>query len=250
HAQLIKRDCQEEAIAQRMDIIEHAALDGAQTVKRIQAFGGQQNDTINEPLDVNQLVQDSTTLTQARWCDEAQARGLQYDVELDLHPVPLVRGSGSELHEVFVNIILKALDAMPLGGRLRITTETKAGFVRVSLTDTGIGMDSSVCDHIFEPFFTTKGVMGTGLGLAVSHSIVERHGGHIDARSGLGKGTTFTISLPIGSSVDQSAIVNTYSSTKSVNVLVVDDDQRVREALVGMLNMAGAPSQLSRSTSE
>jgi PAS domain S-box-containing protein len=239
HAQLIKRDCRDEGLAQRMDIIEHAALDGAQTVKRIQAFGAQQNDSVNESLDINQLVQDSTTLTQARWCDEAQARGLQYDVELDLQPVPEVRGSGSELREVFVNIILNALDAMPQGGRIRISTETKAGFVNVNLTDSGIGMDSSVCDHIFEPFFTTKGVMGTGLGLAVSHSIVERHGGHIDARSSLGKGTTFTISLPISSFADESVTGNAFSSTRSVNVLVVDDDRRVREALVGMLNMAG-----------
>ena len=84
HAQLIKRDCQDEALANRMDIIEHAALDGAQTVKRIQAFGAQHNEQVNDVVDLNQLVQDSTTLTRARWCDEAQARGLQYDVELDL----------------------------------------------------------------------------------------------------------------------------------------------------------------------
>lgn len=239
HAQLIKRDCHDEALAQRMDVIEHAALDGAQTVKRIQAFGAQHNESVNEAVDVNQLVQDSTTLTRARWCDEALARGLQYDVELDLQPVPAVRGSGSELREVFVNIILNALDAMPQGGRLKIATETKGGFVQTSLTDSGIGMNSEVCNHIFEPFFTTKGVMGTGLGLAVSHSIIKRHGGRIDARSSPGKGTTFTISLPAGEAVDRMATVSPRGRVKSVNVLVVDDDIRVREALVGMLNMAG-----------
>ncbi len=239
HAQLIKRDCHDEALSQRMEIIEHAALDGAQTVKRIQAFGAQQNESVNEVVDVNQLVQDSTTLTQARWCDEAQARGLQYDVELDLQPVPSVRGSGSELREVFVNIILNALDAMPQGGRLKIASETKGGFVQVSLTDTGIGMNSEVCDHIFEPFFTTKGVMGTGLGLAVSHSIIERHGGRIEARSSLGKGTTFTIILPAGETGIRKITGPRKARAKTVNVLVVDDDQRVREALVGMLNMAG-----------
>jgi PAS domain S-box-containing protein len=250
HAQLVKRDCQDEALLQRMDIIEHAALDGAQTVKRIQSFGGQQNESVNERLDLNQLVQDSTTLTRARWCDEAQARGLQYDVELDLNQVAHVRGSGSEMREVFVNIILNALDAMPQGGRLRIATETRGGFVHVSLTDSGIGMDSNICDHIFEPFFTTKGVMGTGLGLAVSHSIVERHGGHIEARSSPGKGTTFTISLPIGSPIDWSSTVGPTSITKSVNVLVVDDDQRVREALVGMLTMAGHRTDHAKSGHE
>lgn len=239
HAQLIKRDCHDEALAQRMDIIEHAALDGAQTVKRIQAFGAQHNEQVNDVVDLNQLIQDSTTLTQARWCDEAQARGLRYDVELDLKKLPRVRGAASELREVFVNIILNALDAMPQGGRLRIATESKGGFVLASLTDSGIGMTIDVCDHIFEPFFTTKGVMGTGLGLAVSHSIVERHGGRIEARSSLGKGTTFTISLPVGETPSRILSGDIDAQTKTANVLVVDDDQRVRDALVGMLKSAG-----------
>ncbi len=222
-----------------MDIIEQAALDGAQTVKRIQAFGVQQSESVNEVVDLNQIVQDSTTLTRARWYDEAQARGLQYDVELDLQQVSSVRGSSSELREVFVNIILNALDAMPQGGRLKIATETKSGFVRTSLTDSGIGMTSEVCDHIFEPFFTTKGVMGTGLGLAVSHSIIERHGGRIEARSSLGKGTTFTISLPVAETLHRKTTLDREARAKTANVLVVDDDQRVRDALVGMLNSAG-----------
>jgi len=250
HAQLIKRDSNDDAVAQRMEIIENAALDGAQTVKRIQAFGAQQNESINEIVDINQLVQDSTTLTRARWCDEAQARGLQYDVELDLSDIPAVRGSGSELREVLVNIILNALDAMPQGGRLRIATEPRGGFVGVSVSDSGIGMTSEVCDHIFEPFFTTKGVMGTGLGLAVSHSIIERHGGHIEAQSNLGKGTTFTISLPVGETIDRAACLSTTAGARSAKVLVVDDDRRVREALVGMLSMAGHHTDHAGSGSE
>ncbi|HSE38467.1 MAG TPA: GAF domain-containing protein, partial [Blastocatellia bacterium] len=239
HAQLIKRDCTDEALVDRMEIIEQAALDGAQTVKRIQAFGSQQNESLNEVVDINQLIQDSATLTRARWCDEAQARGVQYEVELDLLQVPLVRGSGSELREVFVNIILNGLDAMPLGGRLRITTETKGGFVLATIADSGVGMNSDVCDHIFEPFFTTKGVMGTGLGLAVSHSIIDRHGGNIDAQSSLGKGTTFTITLPTGEIENRNVISIPGADARSAKVLVVDDDQRVREAVVGMLKMAG-----------
>jgi CheY-like chemotaxis protein len=193
---------------------------------------------VNEVVDINQLIQDSTTLTRARWCDEAQARGVQYKVELDLQQVPPVRGSGSELREVFVNIILNALDAMPQGGQVKIATETKGGFVQATVTDSGIGMNSEVCDHLFEPFFTTKGVMGTGLGLAVSHSIIERHGGSIDAQSSVGKGTTFTISLPTGETDDRN-VTRGPVAARSARVLVVDDNRRVREAVVGMLRMAG-----------
>lgn len=239
HAQLIKRDCADEAMAERLDIIEHAALDGAQTVRRIQAFGVQQNDGVNEAVDLSQLITDSTNLTKARWCDEAQARGLRYDVELDVQSVPFVRGSASELREVFVNIILNALDAMPQGGRLKIATETRGGIVRASFTDSGIGMSSDVCEHIFEPFFTTKGVSGTGLGLAVSYSIIERHGGRIEAQSSPGRGTTFTISLPVADNVHRRASLKATARNRAASVLVVDDDQRVREALVDMLNSVG-----------
>lgn len=239
HAQLLKREYPVEGLGHRIDIIERAALDGAQTVKRIQAFGVQQNEGVNETVDLNQIVQDSTTLTKARWCDEAQARGLKYDVELDLHTVPAVPGSESELREVFVNIILNALDAMPQGGRLKIKTESRSGSARVRFTDNGIGMPSSVCDHIFEPFFTTKGASGIGLGLAVSYSIIERHGGHIEAQSSPGRGTTFTIGLPTTERGHKKVKRDRRAHTRTAKVLVIDDDRRVCEALVGMLNSAG-----------
>jgi PAS domain S-box-containing protein len=239
HAQLIKRDCKDERTIQRMDIIERAALDGAQTVKRIQGFGLQQTAEVDESFDLNQLVQDSTHLTRARWCDEAHARGLHYEVELDLKPVPLARGAASELREVFVNIILNALDAMPQGGRLRIATEAQGSGVRVSFTDSGIGMSREVSEHIFEPFFTTKGVSGMGLGLAVSYSIVERHGGRIEIRSQPGRGTSFTIILPTGRTAKPKPTRDQRLKVKASSILVIDDDERVREALVGMLSSAG-----------
>jgi PAS domain S-box-containing protein len=239
HAQLIKRDCRDERLSARLDIIEHAALDGAQTVRRIQAFGVQQKESVSDEVDLNQLVQDSTNLTRARWFDEAQARGLHYEVEYDLQATPSVTGSASELREVFVNIILNALDAMPQGGHLNIATETRGGFAHVSFTDGGIGMNAEICDRIFEPFFTTKGANGTGLGLAVSHSIVERHGGRIEVVSSPGQGTTFVVSLPAGNTIHQCDLRENTAPAKTANVLVVDDDQRVREALVEMLSSAG-----------
>ena len=239
HAQLMKRESSDERLTSRLDIIEKAALDGAQTVKRIQSFGLQQSDEAYQTFDVNQLLQDSTTLTRARWQHEAQARGLTYDVSLDLRDVPLVRGAASELREVFVNMILNALDAMPQGGRLRIGSKIRNEKVLVSFSDNGLGMTREVRQRIFEPFFTTKGVTGMGLGLAVSYGIVERHGGEIELRSVPGRGTTFTVSLPpsrVPAAIDRAidgAIVRT------ARVLVVDDDDRVRDVIVGMLKLAG-----------
>jgi PAS domain S-box-containing protein len=239
HAQLIRRDSMDDRTRDRMEIIERAALDGAQTVKRIQGFALQQNESASEPIDINQILQDSANLTRARWCDEAQARGLQYEVSLELNAVPVVQGSASELREVFVNIILNALDAMPQGGKLRISSEARGSFVNLTFADTGIGMARDVSERIFEPFFTTKGVTGMGLGLAVSYSIVERHGGRIEAQSVPGRGTSFIIMLPVGEVVHVEDHNGHHMRAKAANVLVVDDDERVREALVGMLSSAG-----------
>jgi PAS domain S-box-containing protein len=266
HAQLMKRDCGDDSLLQRMDIIERAALDGAQTVKRIQGFGLQQNESASEEVDINSIIQDSAALTQAKWYDEARARGLRYSVEVDQTTLPMVSGSASELREVFVNIILNALDAMPQGGRLRIATEAKANSVLVHFTDSGIGMSREVCEKIFEPFFTTKGVSGMGLGLAVSYGTIERHGGRIEAQSTPGQGTTFTITLPAAQASSLEAYdglpdqarhtVTDHHRAPRVqsdgldipNVLV--SEHRMGEALVRMLNSPSNTSSLSSDTRE
>ena len=250
HAQLIKRDCRDERTLQRIDVIEQAALDGARTVKRIQGFGQQQNESVSDFVDLNRLVEDSTTLTRARWWDDAQARGLHYDVDVDLGIVPPVSGEASDIREVFVNIILNALDAMPQGGSLRISTEAAGSMVRTHFSDSGIGMSREVCDRIFEPFFTTKGAGGTGLGLAVSYSIIERHRGRIVAHSNPGQGSTFTVTLPAGDGEVQVTTADDAAHIRPASILVIDDDGRVREALADILTSVGHRVEQARSARE
>ncbi|HKV41511.1 MAG TPA: ATP-binding protein, partial [Blastocatellia bacterium] len=239
HAQLIKRDFDDEKLIGRIDIIEKAAVDGAQTVKRIQGFALQQEEPVFDLVDLNQLVQDSANLTRARWVDDAQASGLPYQVDLDLEPLPLTLGTASELREVFVNIILNALDAMPQGGTLNISTEAKDSIVRIRFTDNGVGMSRPVRERIFEPFFTTKGTKGMGLGLAVSNTIVERHGGRIETRSNPGRGSSFTITFPVARTTFKKDQTVAGGEGGSVDILVIDDDRAVGEALAGMLVSAG-----------
>lgn len=112
-------------------------------------------------------------------------------------PLPRVNGVSNLLKQVFLNIIINGIEAMPAGGELYIDTswDENRKEVVVSFTDTGEGIPISELANIFDPFYTTK-AKGTGLGLSVSHGIIQSHGGRIDVKSEVGKGSTFTVRLP------------------------------------------------------
>lgn len=113
--------------------------------------------------------------------------------------LPPTMGAADELEQVFINLVLNAVDAMPEGGTLRISSRLCAdGRLAVTFADTGHGIAPENVDHIFEPFFSTR-EDGTGLGLTVSHNVIERHGGEIGVQSDVGDGATFTIWLPAAS---------------------------------------------------
>ncbi|OGN96366.1 MAG: hypothetical protein A2Y89_00060 [Chloroflexi bacterium RBG_13_51_18] len=110
---------------------------------------------------------------------------------------PLVVADFNQLVQVIINLIVNAVQSMKEGSRLTIKTSQNDSWVRISVIDTGYGIPPENMDKLFTPFFTTKeDVKGVGLGLAVSHGIIERHGGRIEVESEVGKGSTFTIVLP------------------------------------------------------
>ena len=112
-------------------------------------------------------------------------------------PFPCVRGSRDQLKQVFLNLVLNAIDAMPDGGELTVAGGEKNGWVCLSLADTGAGISAKNLPRIFDAFFTTKSsASGVGLGLSVSYGIVRGHGGRIEVESALGQGAKFTVKLP------------------------------------------------------
>jgi signal transduction histidine kinase len=118
--------------------------------------------------------------------------------------VPLVAVSADQMKQVFVNLILNAMEAMPEGGELHVSTRAvrklQANSVEIGFKDSGTGIPSEAMDRIFDPFFSTK-AKGTGLGLSISHDIVERHAGSIRVESRAGAGSSFTVSLPTAGAV-------------------------------------------------
>ena len=113
-----------------------------------------------------------------------------------LSPVPRILGDAAELREVFTNLILNAVDAMPEGGMLKISSSHQGSCVLVEVSDTGVGIPPENIAKIFEPFFTTK-ASGTGLGLSVAHDIIKDHNGTIDVQSTPEHGTRFILSFPV-----------------------------------------------------
>ena len=123
------------------------------------------------------------------------------NIHINLHlaeDLPEILVNKDEMHQVFLNLVTNARDAMPHGGVLTITTKKRKG-VEIIFEDSGVGIPREIRDKIFNPFFTTKEVgKGTGLGLSITRSIVERYGGTIEVESEEGRGTKFTIKLPAG----------------------------------------------------
>ncbi|HEV8187758.1 MAG TPA: PAS domain S-box protein [Pyrinomonadaceae bacterium] len=235
-AQLLRRQIDEPALVRNLDIIQTAAEDAAATVRRIQTFARKSAVKEFELVDVAGLLTDAVEITRTRWQNEARIRGLEYDVRLNTEPGQFTYGSASELREVFVNLIVNAVDAMPRGGNLLITSRRKDERLQLHFSDNGMGMADDVQQKIFEPFFSTKGAHGTGLGLSVSYSIIERHSGSISVVSKPGSGTNFTIDLPAVAAESSSEDLSTgLSDTPSLKILVVDDEEPVRETLAEML---------------
>ncbi|MEP6637361.1 MAG: PAS domain-containing protein, partial [Acidobacteriota bacterium] len=236
-AQLLRRQITDDALVRNLEVIQTAAEDAAATVRRIQTFARKAPAKEFEVLDVSTLLNDAVEITRTRWQNEARLRGLEYRVTLDAEPGQSTYGSASELREVFVNLIVNAVDAMPEGGQLSVSSVREDSWLRLRFADSGLGMPEDVRQKIFEPFFTTKGAHGTGLGLSVSYSIIERHEGSISVTSELGAGTVFTIELPAyEAQLANGSVPAEIAELKGLSILVIDDEAFVRETLAEMLS--------------
>lgn len=234
--QLLRRQVQEPKVVRNLDIIQTAAEDAAATVRRIQTFARKAPAKEFALLEIHDLLSDAVEITRTRWENDARLKGLEYKIKLEAEAGQFTHGSASELREVFVNLIVNAVDAMPSGGELSLSCIRERDRLRLQFADTGIGMPEDVRQKIFEPFFTTKGAQGTGLGLSVSYSIIERHDGSISVASEPGRGSVFTIDLPAVDSAPAPVIAapDVIASTP-LSILVIDDEAYVRETLAEML---------------
>ncbi len=234
---------------ERLKNIEEHVKRGADLTRQLLGFarGGMYEP---KPLKINDIIKANGTIF------ERTRKDIRIHMNLE-KGLWMVKADRSQMDQVFMNVLINAGHAMPDGGDIFIETNNAVisqvhrfpytinpgNYVKISITDTGVGMDEQTRQRVFEPFFTTKGLgRGTGLGLASVYGIIKNHGGIINVYSEKGKGSTFTIYLP-ALDPDQSKLSaegekEDKSKTKGV-ILIVDDEDMVLDVSKKMLEMIG-----------
>ncbi len=228
--------------------INTSAKDAAAVVDRLREFYRHRDDgEVLQPIDVNSVVREAISMSQPRWKGMAQAEGVDIELRTELaSDIPQIGGNESNLRSALTNLIFNAVDAMPEGGTLTISTDREDGWVRIVVVDTGTGMSEETKSRALEPFFSTKEERGTGLGLATVFGIVSRHGGRIDFTSELGKGTEFTVLLPLPrSTLAAKDDPEDQTMTRTLHILVAEDEPKMQRLLSEYLTRDGHTVELA-----
>lgn len=256
HAQLLqmrtpkREDFQH--IHKGLKIIESAALKGAAIIRRMQKFSRTDGSESFKPVDLNEIVETSLSLSEPKWKHEPEAKGIKIFINKELGDIPFVQGDASQLSEVLVNLIFNAVEAMPNGGEISIKTGVrKNSNVYLSVVDNGVGMSQEVKEKIFDPFFTTKGAKGVGLGMSVVYGILKSHRAQIDVNSAPGEGTEFIIKFPLQEKIEeQSRAKEVTRKTTPANILFIENEENIRELFAEVADTVGYRVSLASSGAE
>ena len=232
----------DEELVKNLEIVEKVTNDGGQILKRIHEFSKRTTESNLETVPIDQLISDSLDITRPRWRDQAASHGITIKIETDLVAGLYCTVNPADVRGVLTNIILNSVDAMPNGGVIRIRNYSREKFNYIEISDNGIGMTTETKERIFEPFFTTKGKKGTGLGMSITYGIIKRYGGNIYVESAPGKGAKFTITIPLVDEKPVSEDKNGGADIKETHpskVLVIDDEEYIREVLQELLSAKG-----------
>jgi hypothetical protein len=254
NAQLLLLDVEEESLVTALTTIEDAALEGAETVRRIMDFTRTRPDAARESVEPKSFVGEVMGLLRFRWKDEADEGGYAYHLLEEHRATRRITCYPTELREALLNVLNNAFDAMPGGGELRMTTFDHPNGVGIRIADSGHGMCRETLSQICDPFFTTRGLNATGLGLSITHSIIQRHGGNLSIQSAVGRGTTVTIVLPAaGGDVPEKPIYvvsGPQDERASARILVVEDDEGIARLIKLTLSRSGHVVETAHSGEE
>lgn len=236
-AQLLKRELNSAKLQDYVAQIMQSAQRAQNLVEQLNLSSRHSSEDM-DVLDVNLAIEEAIQGARPRWKDASEAAGIQISVTTDLNEVPKIQATAAGLHDILINLIFNAVDAMPEGGTLSFRTQVKDQKVVISIRDTGSGMDTETQRRVFEPFFTTKVDVGTGLGLSTVYATVVNWGGDIVLESELGVGTTFHLSFPVEETLDiqvPSELVDEAPILETGCIWVVEDEDLTRKVLETVL---------------
>ncbi|OGD18511.1 MAG: hypothetical protein A2W03_05170 [Candidatus Aminicenantes bacterium RBG_16_63_16] len=191
YVQMLQKKLTDRHYSQILEKIEVQTDRVSRIVKNLLNFARNPSESAFHKVNVVENLQEIISLI------DYKLKAMNIRLEMTAAPVKPIWAQGERLQQVFINIILNAIDAMPGGGTLGLDVKAEDKDVVVRISDTGTGIKAQHLAHIFDPFFTTKGIgKGTGLGLSISYAIVKEHGGHISVSSEAGRGTRFSIRIP------------------------------------------------------
>ena len=194
--------------------------------------GNEQRNVIH--FDINETVNEAVEPFIAKWKAGTEDQGKKIDLKTYMRSSSLVEGDQEEMKDVIIGMIKNAVEAMPDGGEIHITTEDDADYSHIYIQDSGIGIPARFRERVFDPFFSTKGDGAEGLGLSLSYAIVKRHKGDIEMSSREGEGTIFHIRLPlVGKKYKARKAVK--RKIKDAQILIVQEEDVVRDLLSHLL---------------
>jgi PAS domain S-box-containing protein len=232
-------DPRNESFMGSLDEIQDAVSQVVILNKALEGICGTRPDKSKVNLcDLRKIVNDVITVAQPK-LKEKEKQGAKIDLKTYLRSVSLVKANPVEMQQTILHIMNNAVDAMPHGGDLYVSTEENAGFAYVFIQDSGMGIPEQLQTRIFDPFFTTKGHERMGLGLSISQGIVRKHEGTLEITSRKGQGTIVSVRIPLAGYREKPRKEVTRRKIKDAHILIIEDDHMIRELLCQLLKSRG-----------
>jgi PAS domain S-box-containing protein len=222
-----------------LQLIARIVRDAGSTIGRLQDFARVRHDRPVESVDLNAIISESVEIAKSTLEEKNFLSDRLIHVETAIPKLPFVLGDPGELRQIFLNLLLNAQDAMPLGGTIRITGAREEGTIVIRVEDEGQGIPPENLHRIFDPFFSTKGARGTGLGLSIAYGAMTRIGGTIYAANRPEGGAVFNLSFPLAHAMSPRAALEGSTKVPPRRVLVTDDDLPNLQAFSDLLESKG-----------
>ena len=221
-----------------LEKIEHASNKVLLMIQKLESISKREDDESKIILlDLKKIVKDAVKLTISTLKDHSEEDEFKINFKTYLRSVSPVKADPEEIRELIVNLIQNAAHSMPEGGDIYLTTEENAGFANIYIQDNGVGISDQVKERIYDPFFTTRD-NGVGLGLSLSSSIVNRHGGEMEISSRENQGTVIHVKLPLAKQ-EKISKKRKRMAIKEARILIIQGENMIRELLSQLLTSKG-----------